>query len=224
MNSTPTSKAARPAAAGFDRLARIYRALEFIAFGRDLERARFSFLAELRDCREILVLGEGDGRCVARLVTIAPRAKIHCIDGSPAMLASAAQRLPPEARPRVTFTCANALQLDLPPDRYDAVVTFFFLDCFTSEQTAEIVRRIRPSLRASSVWLFADFVLPRRGWPRLRARIWLYVLYTFFRWETGLGTRALPNSEEQLAAIGLRRETNREFQHGLIRTAVYRLV
>ena len=63
---------------GFDRLARSYRTLELLAFGRDLERARFAWLPALADRKSILVLGEGDGRCLARLAALAPAARIHC--------------------------------------------------------------------------------------------------------------------------------------------------
>ncbi|MFI5356043.1 MAG: hypothetical protein ACHQ4G_01785, partial [Opitutales bacterium] len=55
----------------FGRLAAIYQPLEFLALGRDLERARFTLLPHLRDCTRILVPGDGDGRCLARLAAIA---------------------------------------------------------------------------------------------------------------------------------------------------------
>ena len=64
------------APANFDRLAGIYRLLEFLAFGRDLERARFRLLETLAECHSVLVLGEGDGRCLARLARVAPEARI----------------------------------------------------------------------------------------------------------------------------------------------------
>lgn len=205
----------------FDRLAGIYRALEYLAFGRDLERARFCFLEKLRACRHILVLGEGDGRCLARLIRAAPAARIDCLDLSPAMLAQAAARLPPEARERVTFRCADLLAAELPPARYDAVVTLFFLDCFTPEQTADIVRRIAASLQPGASWLWADFTLPPHGLARLRARAWLALLYTFFRWQTGLPARMLPPAEELIAAAGFACRDRREFQRGLVRSAFF---
>jgi ubiquinone/menaquinone biosynthesis C-methylase UbiE len=206
---------------GFDRLARIYRVLEYGAFGRDLERARFCFLEKLRDCRAILVLGEGDGRCLEQLVRVAPAAHIDCLDLSSGMLARAEARLPATARARVTFRQADLLTAALPEKNYDAVVTLFFLDCFTTEQTADIVHRITASLRPGARWLWADFALPPRGLARLRARVWLAVLYAFFRWQTALSARALPPAEELIAAAGFTREAERVFQRALVRSTVF---
>ena len=206
----------------FDRLARIYRVLEYVAFGRDLERARFHFLSELANSRQILVLGEGDGRCLERLVEIAPAACIHCYDASPAMLACSDARLSRrDVRSRVTFHHADVLQMNFDPERYDAVVTMFFLDCFSPAQVTTLVAKVTPCLKASGLWLFADFVLPRQGAARWRAHVWLTVLYRFFRWQTGLATQSLPPSEEILRSQGLHRIAIRDFQGGLVRSAVY---
>jgi ubiquinone/menaquinone biosynthesis C-methylase UbiE len=208
-------------ARSFDRLARIYRVLEYGAFGRDLERARFGLLGRLAGCRDILVLGEGDGRCLARLVRHAPEARIDCFDISPAMIARAGRRLPPGTGDRVTFRCADLLTAELPDKRYDAVVTLFFLDCFTSPQTAGLVRRIAARLRPGALWLWADFTLPPRGLARWRARVWVAVLYFFFRWQTALPARALPPAEALILAAGFRREDERSFQFGLVRAALF---
>lgn len=217
-----TQPASPAAPANFDRLAPIYRALEFVAFGGDLERARFCHLDALRDCREIVVLGEGDGRCLARLVRIAPQARIHCVDASPAMLTAASRRLTPEDRRRVRFTVGDARTVAFERSRYDAVITLFFLDCFSPAEVAAIARRLGESCTPGAVWLFADFVLPPRGWQRLRAKIWLTALYTFFRWQTGLQTRALPPSETAIEQAGFHPDAVVTLQHGLLRSAVYR--
>jgi ubiquinone/menaquinone biosynthesis C-methylase UbiE len=212
----------KPLRRSFDRLARGYRVLEFVAFGRDLERARFCFLEELRDCRSLLVLGEGDGRCLARLVRLAPEARIHCVDSSGAMLALASSRLAGTGcAERVVFELADAFALGLPPAHYDAVVTFFFFDCFPAGQVSLLVERLRPSLRPGARWLWADFALPPAGWARWRARVWVAVLYAFFRWQTGLPARELPPTESILERSGLRREGVRDFQQGLVRSAWY---
>lgn len=205
---------------GFDGVAGIYRALELLAFGGDLERARFCFVDELRCRGRILILGEGDGRFLARLVGAAPDARIHCVDSSPAMTALAAARVP-GAGARVSFEQADVLGLRLDPATYDAVVTFFFLDCFTPEQVSAIESRIRPSLRVGARWLFADFALPPRGLPRWRAKAWLWLLYRFFGWKAGLRVQSLPPSEDIILKGGFRRVATREFQAGLVRSVVF---
>jgi SAM-dependent methyltransferase len=207
----------------FDRLAALYRPLEYLAFGRDLERARLAHLEHLADCRDILVLGEGDGRFLARLVQAAPAARIRCVDASAAMLARAAGRLAGTAAPaRVTFECADALRLDWPPRSYDAVVTLFFLDCFPPDQVAALIARLASAVRPGALWSWADFAVPPTGWGRLKARAWLALLYAFFRWTTGLAARELPPAEDLLGRAGFRCERERAWQGGLIRSAVFR--
>jgi len=199
----------------------MYRALELLAFGHGLERTRFCFLDRLADCRNILLLGEGDGRCLERLTQLAPSAQIHCLDASRAMLDRAAARLLPATLARVTFEQADILTASFQPDCYDAVVTLFFLDCFTPEQVTAIVSRVSPALCADGRWLFADFALPASGLAHWQARLWLALLYPFFRWQTGLAARALPPSEALLCAQGFRCTAERTFRYGLLRSAVY---
>jgi ubiquinone/menaquinone biosynthesis C-methylase UbiE len=211
-----------PAPSGFDRLARWYRAAEILAFGRDLERARFAYLSRLSACTDVLLLGEGDGRCAERLARLAPAARILCIDSSPGMIARARGRLagtPADAR--VQFECADARTFALGGRQFDGVATLFFLDCFGADDVSALVHRIGGCLRPGAVWLFSDFTLPPAGLARLRARVWLRVLYTFFRWETALAVDALPPSEAALVSAGWQCSASRTFQHGLVTGAAY---
>jgi hypothetical protein len=98
----------------------------------------------------------------------------------------------------------------------------FFLDCFSNAQVAELIGRIRPALAPSAVWLYADFALPPRGWRRLRAQAWLAVMFAFFRWQTGLDSRSLPDAETLLHDGGLRRVGETSWQGGFLRSAVFR--
>jgi len=205
----------------FDRLARPYRLLEWIAFGSLLERARFKHLDRLRDRRRILLLGDGDGRVLARVCALAPDARIDSLDLSGGMLARAALRLSPTDRARVRFRHDDALRADYPPAAYDAVTTFFFLDCFTDAQADLLINRLQPALTPDAVWLFADFSEPSRGLMRLRAKAWLGVMYLFFRWQTGLASHRLPDSENLLRKSGFARLAETSFQHGFVRSTVF---
>ncbi|HEY5229134.1 MAG TPA: class I SAM-dependent methyltransferase [Opitutaceae bacterium] len=206
----------------FDRLARWYRLTEYLAFGRDLERARFEFLGRLAGCSDILLLGEGDGRCAERVAALAPAARITCVDSSPGMIELARRRISGAgAQGRVAFECTDILAFDAGGRTFDAVATLFFLDCFTPREAALVVSRVGASARPGAVWLFSDFAMPEGGLARVRARIWLGFLYGFFRWETGLAVSSLPPSEEILALAGWRRTASRDRQRGLLRSVVF---
>lgn len=205
----------------FDRVASAYRWLEYLAFGPALQRARAAHLPALAECRDILVVGDGDGRAVARLATIARAARIHCLDTSSGMLDEAAGRVPATARDRVTFERADIRTFDAGHHAWDGVVTMFVLDCFTDDDVRAVVERLSVALRPGGRWLFADFAIPARGWRRWRAQIWVSVLYRFFRWRTGLAVSRLPASEAILAAAGLVPLAVEERQAGLIRSICY---
>lgn len=204
----------------FDRVASIYRALEYLSFGRALEHARFTGLHRLAGCRDILVLGEGDGRCLAQLLRVAPAARVHCVDASAAMIARARARVADRDLPRVTFEQADARVVELPIGHYDAVVTCFFLDCLSPAEVEALIQRIAPSLRPGARWLFADFAVPAHGWRRVIFQPIVRGLYLFFKWRTGLKVTRLPPSEALLEQHGWRTVNQREFRRGLIRQVV----
>ena len=53
-----------------DAIAGYYRWIEYAAFGPTLEYARFDFLRYAANARRVLILGEGDGRFLERLLAI----------------------------------------------------------------------------------------------------------------------------------------------------------
>lgn len=193
-----------------------------LAYGRALERARCAHFDLLRDRRDILLLGDGDGRGLELACRIAPRARITTVDFSAGMLRRAAARLSATDRERVTFLQADARAVTITPGSHDAIVTLFFLDCFTEDEARAVVARHLPALTADGIWLDADFALPPRGLARWRARLLLWLMITFFRWQTGLGTRRLPPVERLLRECGLAIVASRGWQGGFIRSIACR--
>lgn len=204
--------------ANFDSLARPYRWIERMSFGGVLTRARFAHVDALASCRDVLLLGDGDGRFLAQALVAAPATCFHSIDASAAMLALARDRVPPADRARVTFEQADALVAPLPAAHYDAVVTLFFLDCFTPAETAALVARVARAATPAAIWLFADFAIPARGARRLAARAVTGGLYAFFRWRTGLSATHLPEAEREIARHGFAAAAERVFAGGLLRS------
>jgi SAM-dependent methyltransferase len=211
------------APANFDRLARLYRTLEFAMFGRTLERARTAHLPHLAYSAEVLLLGDGDGRVAHRILERSSCRRLVSVDASQAIPSLAEQRITvPEHRDRITFVQQDARTFEVAPGSIDAVVTQFFLDCFTAAETATLVRRLAEAVRPGGLWLYTDFDVPARGSGRWLAHGVIKVLYWFFRWHTGISGAALPPAEVDIRRNGFAAVAERAFAFGMVRSVVYR--
>lgn len=172
----------------FDRIAPIYHFLESLVFGDQLQQARVAFVRRIDAPRHALLLGEGNGRFMAELIRRHPGTRIDCVEASARMIALAQERVGPG---RVRFLHTDLRGATLPENRYDLVVTHFFLDCFSPAELRQVIQKLSRAASAEAVWLVADFCEPARGWRRWRARILIAVMYAFFRAAAGISARSL---------------------------------
>jgi ubiquinone/menaquinone biosynthesis C-methylase UbiE len=203
-----------------DRFAPWYRWVEYAAFGRALERRRFAFLHRLAGARQILILGEGDGRMLQRLLRVAPQAQIDVIETSAAMIDLARRRAVDS--PRVSFRLGDARRVPFPDSPYDAVVTMFFLDCFDEAELRALIPKIERAMAPRAMWIVSEFAIPAHGWRRLHAMVWIWIMYRFFGAVSGLRVRALPPIERLLAEANLLSSEREEERWGSIRSQIFR--
>jgi hypothetical protein len=109
-----------------DSIARGYRWLEYVAFGFELEHARFDFLSHAAEARRVLILGEGDGRFLARLLESNRHASIAVIEASPRMIDLARPRVPIWECSRVEFHRTDAVAGCLPEGPFRSCRYSFF--------------------------------------------------------------------------------------------------
>ena len=179
----------------FDALAPHYRWMEWLLAGRKLQRCRTAFLRDIPAPRHALLLGEGNGRFLAEFLAAHPLTEVTCVDASAQMLARARMRLESHRidPASVNFVCADVFAWSPPQERFDLIVSHFFLDCFQPEQLDQIVTAVSHSASRDAQWLLADFREPVSGPARWRARVILRSMYFFFRRVTGLtGSRVTP--------------------------------
>jgi SAM-dependent methyltransferase len=197
-----SATAIRPSTApDFDRLALVYRWMEWLTFGPFLSRCRCAFLDRLSKRREALILGDGDGRFTARLLAANPAILVDAVDASPAML-SALLRRAGSNRSRVRAQVADIRAWNPPRRAYDLVVTHFFLDCLTTDEVASLAAQIRPCLLPHAAWVVSEFDLPANRFGRFISRPLIALLYRAFAVLTGLGIRALPDHRKALSQSG----------------------
>lgn len=204
----------------FDRLAPHYDWLEALLAGNRLQRARTAWLGELRGTQRILSVGEGHGRFAAACRARFPEAELTCVETSPGMLARAQRRLGTDST-QVTWYRGDVLAWNA-DGQFDAIVTCFFLDCFPPETLAAVVGHLARCATSDAVWLVVDFALPPRGLARWRARAVHWLMYAFFRHVVGLPARRLSPPDHLLISHGFQLAARKEFDHGLVRSDVWR--
>jgi ubiquinone/menaquinone biosynthesis C-methylase UbiE len=185
----------------FDRLARVYRWLEMITFGRSLWRCRCTLLDEMRSCRRALVIGDGDGRFTARLLETNRTVQIDAVDASPAMLSTLIRNCSANAR-RVQIHHADARTWTPANPPYDLVVTHFFLDCLTTDEVKDLAIRMRRYLTASTRWVVSEFAVPDSWFGWCVGRPLVTSLYLAFSILTGTRVFHLPDHRRALNHAG----------------------
>ena len=179
-----------------------YDALAALVFGPALKQAQRAALGGLpAGAPRVLILGGGTGWVLLEVLRRRPQATVLYLEASPKMLARARARLAraaPATAAQVEFRHGTQAALG-PAERFDALVTFFVLDCFAPAELLGALTRLQAAQRPGAPWLLADFCYARRGWRR--ALLWL--MYTFFRLTTGLRARALANLPAALTRLGL---------------------
>jgi ubiquinone/menaquinone biosynthesis C-methylase UbiE len=209
--------------ANFDLIARLYRPLEYLTLGRSLERCRLHHLPDLHGSARALVLGDGDGRFLSRLLTAYPTLHADAVDSSAAMLALLRSRCRTAAS-RLRLHHADALAFAAFPHTlpYDLVVTHFFLDCLTQPQLDALVANLAPHLTPGALWLVSDFRIPT-GPLQFPARLLVRGLYLVFRILTGLRVQTLSDYATPLARAGLTCIAQRRSLGGILTTELWSL-
>jgi SAM-dependent methyltransferase len=202
----------------FDGMARLYRWLEYLTLGPILQRTRTYHLPSLTHCRSALLLGDGDGRFTAALLSQNPTLQAHAVDVSPSMLAQLRRNAAPYAS-RLTTTHSD-IRLFTPATPPDLIVTHFFVDCLIQPEVDDLVARLAPLLQPHALWLYSDFRIPQ-GVLSLPARLIVRLLYLAFRLLTNLRTTRLPNHAAAFRDAGLQPIAIHHSLFGLLTTELW---
>ena len=204
----------------FDRIARPYRWLEYLTLGPILQRTRTRHLGLLSHQKQALILGDGDGRFTAALLSHNPTLHADAVDLSRFMLALLRRRAAAAgSEPRLQTHQADARTF-IPITPPDLIVTHFFLDCLTQPEVDALIARLAPLLAPGSLWLVSDFRIPS-GPLRVPARLYIRSLYLAFRLLTGLRVNRLPDHVTPLSRAGLRLVASHTTLFGLLTSEVW---
>jgi cyclopropane fatty-acyl-phospholipid synthase-like methyltransferase len=209
--------------ANFNHIARPYRWAEYASFGPFLLRCRLAQLPALEGARRALVLGDGDGRFLARLMRANPELSADAVDSSRSMLEILDRRISKmgdNARRRVTLHHADVLSWTA-QDKYDLVVSHFFLDCFFEHQLERLMDRIAPHLVQGARWVVSEFSIPERVPASYLCGGIVRLLYGSFGLVTGLAVRGLPDYCAVMRRWGFHLTRKDTFLGGLLESQLW---
>ncbi|CAA6679221.1 MULTISPECIES: class I SAM-dependent methyltransferase [unclassified Lentimonas] len=210
----------------YSRIARFYKLIEKVTIGRALLDARLAHLNRLAKGAPIqhaLLIGEGNGSFLLPFAQRFPETQITVVDESATMLQVARSRLQAAGvnTGRIEFRQADMTTELLPEAHYDLIVTLFFFDNFNETTVRQLVPVIERASAPVAQWLLSDFQIPASGWRRVRAKVWLAVLYAFFRCVAAIPARCVPPTEAIVEGAGFKPVARQTFCGEMLYSTLY---
>ena len=197
-------------------MAFIYDSLAGMVFGKSIQKAQSVWLDSIPDNGKVLILGGGTGFILEELDRLELPLKVTYIEPSSAMMSRARKRLPFKLI-EVDFI-QDTHRAAFGMDRFDVVMTNFFLDVFTQDELGKVVQQISSLVDKDGVWLLTDFVKTGIWWQNALIKL----MYLFFKVTAGLEGNRLLNFEAYLSEEGYRVVKQKYFYYGMIRSDVYK--
>ncbi len=181
---------------GFDRIAPFYGFFESFLFGSKLQEMRCAYLEQLAHRRDILLIGEGTGLFLERLLQVNPKGNVTVVEQSAEMMERSRNRVAEKDSSRATFHNVALQEFDS-VKRFDAVCTFFFWDCFEQSQLRAMLPTLSKYTKGESLWIDVDFFEMQEGVPLTKwwHFILIRMLYGFFGLATGIEARQVVEIE-----------------------------
>jgi len=204
-------------ARGFDWIAPYYDFLARLVFGKSIRRSQLEYLGKIPAGANVLILGGGTGWILAELFKVNPTCRVWYVEASIKMLEKAKSTREVSSSSQVFFIHGTERNLQQIGDvRFDATITNFYFDLFTSTSLPSALENIQRSINPGSKLLVSEFVEGSR-WQQLL----LFVMYQFFRWTCALEASRLPDWQNELRMHRFTERQTKTFCNGFIKSSVY---
>jgi len=157
----------------YKHVAFYYDWLAKIVFGHTVEQAKKSQLKLIRENYRVLIVGGGTGKILHYLDTLELPLEIDFVDASAQMLKWAKTK----QLTNIHVRFKNIDIMDHIKPGYDVVITNFFFDQYSYEQSIKYLRHLKSLMKKSAMLFCADYVVP----VRIKDRLVIWLMYRFFR-------------------------------------------
>jgi tRNA (cmo5U34)-methyltransferase len=209
----------------FSLVTPFYDQLSRLVFGPAIYRSQEMHIHLIPAGARVLLIGGGTGKLLPALMEQTRCREVVFLEASDKMLAKAREQVAGQGYASSIIFRLGTEEDIAPEDKFDVVLTHFFLDLFAPAALNKIISRLHQALLPGGWWLVSDFVRP--GGSRLRGALATALfssMYLFFRLTCGISATTLPNWEDLLAHFHLKSIKSAYFYHGLIKATAYQKV
>ncbi len=184
----------------FNLIAPCYELLKKVVFGNKLEKAERCYLNRLKEGDQVLIIGGGNGDLLNHL---SPQCTIDYMELSGKMISNAVKQ---GFEGTINFIEDDFLRHDL-DQKYDWVITNFFLDVFDENHLRIASKKIFDLLKDDGKLLATDFYPTNQ----FTGKLLLKLMHVFFKLVSNLESRRLKNIPYFLQKVGFRECESRFF-------------
>lgn len=203
--------------ANYDPIAKYYDGLSQLVFGDSIRRSQRFLLKAIPPESNILIVGGGTGWILEDLaVHHNSGLSITYVEQSSKMMEISQTRY--VGNNNIKFKC-DPIQTVLLKGTFDIVIVPFLFDNFSPGTINNIFRKIELYIKPDAIWLFADFIsISEKPWTK----IFLKIMYSFFRPLCNLETSTLPESRSYFQENKYKVINESSFYSGFIQSVIYK--
>ena len=205
----------------FNLVAPFYDQLASFVFGRSIRLAQLETLKIIPQGAQVLIIGGGTGWILKELLQQTNCSRIVYLEASDKMLHKAQHLLNHTDKADYTIEFRLGTEDSLhPAERFDVVISNFFLDLFAPAPLKHITDKLFNALTPGGFWLVTDFVQPPKKSKEIWSKLLFKSMYLFFRVTCNISATALPDWQNVLQSYPLISGESWYFYHGLIKSVV----
>lgn len=197
----------------YNLIASYYDTLVRLIFGRAVFQAQLAFIDQLPEKAEVLFIGGGSGQALKAIVEQKPQLKITYLEQSEKMVALSQQKVPDAAS--IDFILGGLEAI--PHKKYDAVLTFFFLDLFEAKERQKVFDQLKLPLKTKGLWLITDFLPPQKPKHRMLEKL----MFAFLKISTKIASHRIDKLQKHFTKEAFELLQEKKYYDNFIFSAIY---
>lgn len=188
---------------GFNRLAAIYDYLLLIPPGRGFIKSQEALIPLLPQKKSCLIIGGGTGTFLRALIISGKVQHVVYLDISENMLSLASAKIKDLNQECLVEFRRGSFDKITKDEKFDLIVTNFFLDLFSLAELKIWIRFIADKLSDEGLFYFTDLQISKgKTFKTFMNNIYIKVLYFFFRNTTNISGKTLIDLRTEILQSG----------------------